>query len=31
LGVYRLDVAGWADVQGQCATLRGLFVPPFGK
>jgi phosphohistidine phosphatase len=31
LGVYRLDVAGWADVQGQCATLLGLFVPPFGK
>jgi phosphohistidine phosphatase len=31
LGVYRLKVAGWADVQGQCATLLGLFVPPFGK
>jgi len=31
LGVYRLNVAGWAEVQGQCATLLGLFVPPFGK
>lgn len=29
LGVYRLNIAAWADVQGRCATLLGLFVPPF--
>ena len=31
LGVYRLDVATWAEVDAQCATLLGLFIPPFGK
>jgi phosphohistidine phosphatase len=31
LGVYRLNVAVWADVDGRCATLLGLFIPPFGK
>jgi phosphohistidine phosphatase len=31
LGVYRLEIAGWADVEGQCAALSGLLTPPFEK
>jgi phosphohistidine phosphatase len=31
LGVYRLDIAAWAEVDAQCGTLLGLFIPPFGK
>jgi phosphohistidine phosphatase len=31
LGLYRLDVTRWADVEGQCALLLGLFVPPFDE
>ncbi len=31
LGVYRLDIAAWAEVDAQCAKLLGLFIPPFGK
>jgi phosphohistidine phosphatase len=31
LGVYRLEVDAWAEVGAQCATLLGLFIPPFGK
>jgi phosphohistidine phosphatase len=29
LGVYRLDIARWADLGGRCAHLLGLFIPPF--
>jgi len=29
LGLYRLDITRWADVEGQCAQLLGLFIPPF--
>jgi phosphohistidine phosphatase len=31
LGIYRLEVAHWADVEGQCAVLRDLLTPPFGR
>jgi phosphohistidine phosphatase len=31
LGIYRLDIARWADVGGQCAVLRELLIPPFDK
>ena len=31
LGIYRLDIARWADVEGQCAVLRELLIPPFDK
>ena len=31
LGLYRLEVAHWAEVDARCATLLGLFIPPFGK
>ena len=31
LGVYRLDIAAWAEVDADCAKLLGLFIPPFGK
>jgi phosphohistidine phosphatase len=31
LGVYRLGVDTWAEVGAECATLRGLFIPPFAK
>jgi phosphohistidine phosphatase len=31
LGVYRLDIARWADVEGGCAALVDLLVPPFEK
>jgi phosphohistidine phosphatase len=29
LGIYRLEVARWADVGGQCAVLIDLLTPPF--
>jgi phosphohistidine phosphatase len=29
LAVYRLDVTHWRHVGAQCATMLGLFVPPF--
>jgi phosphohistidine phosphatase len=29
LAVLRLDITRWAGVRGQCATLMGLFTPPF--
>jgi phosphohistidine phosphatase len=29
LGIYRLEVARWADVKGQCAVLFDLLTPPF--
>jgi phosphohistidine phosphatase len=29
LGIYRLDIAQWADVGGQCASLVDLLTPPF--
>jgi phosphohistidine phosphatase len=29
LAIYRLEVAHWRDIGAQCATLLGLFVPPF--
>jgi phosphohistidine phosphatase len=29
LGVYRLEIAHWADVEGQCAVLVDLLTPPF--
>jgi len=31
LGVYRLEIATWSEVDAQCATLLGLFIPPFHK
>ena len=31
LGLYRLEIAAWTEVDAQCATLLGLFIPPFGK
>jgi phosphohistidine phosphatase len=31
LGIYRLDIARWADVEGQCAVLSALLIPPFDK
>jgi phosphohistidine phosphatase len=31
LGVYRLDIAAWAEVDGRCGTLLGLFIPPFDQ
>jgi phosphohistidine phosphatase len=31
LGIYRLNIAAWADVNGRCGTLLGLFVPPFDR
>jgi len=31
LGIYRLDIAAWADVDGRCGTLLGLFIPPFDR
>ncbi len=31
LGLYQLEVASWAEVDARCATLLGLFIPPFGK
>jgi phosphohistidine phosphatase len=31
LGIYRLDIARWADVEGQCAVLHELLIPPFDK
>jgi phosphohistidine phosphatase len=29
LGVYRLEIAGWKDVDGECAVLVELLTPPF--
>ena len=31
LGVYSLEIATWSEVDAQCATLLGLFIPPFHK
>ncbi len=31
LGIYRLEIARWADVEGQCAVLSDLLTPPFGE
>jgi phosphohistidine phosphatase len=31
LGIYRLEIAQWADVEGQCASLVDLLTPPFEK
>jgi phosphohistidine phosphatase len=31
LGVYHLEIARWADVEGQCASLVELLTPPFEK
>jgi phosphohistidine phosphatase len=31
LGIYRLEIARWADVEGQCAVLSALLIPPFDK
>ena len=31
LGVYRLEVAGWAEVDAKMRQLLGLFIPPFEK
>lgn len=31
LGVYRLEIAAWPEVDARCATLLSLFIPPFGK
>jgi phosphohistidine phosphatase len=31
LGIYRLDIARWADVEGQCAVLVDLLTPPFDE
>jgi phosphohistidine phosphatase len=29
LGVYRLEIAGWKDIEGECAVLIDLLTPPF--
>ncbi len=29
LGIYRLEIADWADVGGECAVLSDLLTPPF--
>jgi phosphohistidine phosphatase len=31
LGVYRFDLASWADVGARSATLVALFTPPYGS
>jgi phosphohistidine phosphatase len=31
LGIYRLEVARWADVAGRCAVLVDLRIPPFDE
>jgi phosphohistidine phosphatase len=31
LGLYRLEIAAWAELDARCATLLGLFIPPFAK
>jgi phosphohistidine phosphatase len=31
LGIYRLEVAGWAEVAAESAVLVGLRTPPFGE
>ncbi len=31
LGVYRLDIAAWAEVDGRCGILLGLFIPPYDR
>jgi phosphohistidine phosphatase len=31
LGIYRLQIAGWADVEGECAVLTDLLTPPFAE
>jgi phosphohistidine phosphatase len=31
LGIYRLEIAGWKDVEGECAVLIGLLTPPFDE
>ena len=31
LGIYRLGIARWANVEGQCGELRELLIPPFDK
>ena len=28
-GIYRVEVARWADVKGHCAVLFDLLTPPF--
>jgi phosphohistidine phosphatase len=29
LGIYRLEIAGWKDIEGECAVLIDLLTPPF--
>ncbi len=31
LGIYRLKIASWADVEGECAVLSDLLTPPFDE
>ena len=31
LGIYRLEIARWADVSGECAVLSALLTPPFDQ
>jgi phosphohistidine phosphatase len=31
LGIYRLEIARWADVEGECAVLAALLTPPFDQ
>ncbi len=31
LGLFRLEIATWTEVDARCGTLLGLFIPPFGK
>ena len=31
LGIYRLEVARWAEVEGECAVLSVLLTPPFDQ
>ena len=31
LGIYRLKIASWAAVEGECAVLSDLLTPPFDE
>jgi phosphohistidine phosphatase len=31
LAVYRLEIARWADIEGQCAVLVDVLAPPFDE
>jgi phosphohistidine phosphatase len=31
LGIYRLEITGWKDIEGECAVLIDLLTPPFDE